>query len=255
MPDVEIQVGATIGRYKVLQNPSHDASDPVAHPLGRGGTAAVYLVQQDMSNGISTPRALKLFSPSEKIEGRRVARGQTPGRQSFLQEISSISSLTHQNLVKIIDAGELRPDQPYFVMEYVEGSALDNLLDSTAADFENWKTRAQLDPFQCLRMVQQVCWPTSYLHSRRFFHFDIAPKNIFVREVNGRPHIMLGDLGVGRRVPPLSEITKSNSHTKIEIAGTKKFTPVELPCQRFTPYRCAIRSMMAADESLGIFPL
>ncbi|HXP24023.1 MAG TPA: protein kinase [Candidatus Sulfotelmatobacter sp.] len=220
---IEFRVGESIGRYTVLQRPGVD-SDPIAHPIGNGGTSFVYLVGQQIAAGLTIRRALKFFSPKERIREKRRIVGKTPGQHNFLDEIIATGSYTHQNLVKIIDAGNYDSDHPYFVMEYVDGSTLKDLLDSRQPIFDIWKQRAQKDPFLPLRMARQICWPIAYLHSENFFHFDIAPKNIFVREVNEKPHVLVGDLGVGRLVTPASPTAQSEPR-KIFISGTKDYAP------------------------------
>lgn len=223
---ITFKINQKIGRYRVAQSPKQRGGTETAHPIGRGGSAAVFLVKQELGNGRTIDRALKLFDPSPKIVARRGNAEQTPGRQSFANEIEAISSLTHQNLVKIIDAGKFRENRPYFVMEYVNGAPLKSLLDRSEPAFLHWKRKANKDPFLILRMAQQICWPISYLHSQRFFHFDIAPKNIFVGEVNSKPHVIVGDLGVGKKIP--EKLTQTASRELIFIAGTKAHTPPEL---------------------------
>ena len=176
-----------------------------------------------LTTGVTINRALKLYSPGSKILSRRKEAGLSSGRTSFLDEIRAIASFNHQNLVKVIDAGKYE-DQPYFVMEYVDGAPLRSLLDTTSEHFPMWQQKAQTDVFLVLRMARQLCWPVIYLHSFRFFHFDIAPKNIFVREVNQRPHLILGDLGVGRSVPNPDDPALEQK-ADIFIGGTREYTP------------------------------
>jgi HD superfamily phosphohydrolase len=187
----------------------------------------VYLVSQPLLSNSSIHRALKLFAPKNKIEQRRAAAGQSSGRYDFLNEISSMSAFTHQNLVKIIDAGEYEEARPYLVMEYIEGTTLEEMLTPDTPSYKVWQPRAEADPYLVIRMAQQIFWPLGYLHSQNFFHFDVAPKNIFVRDVNGKPHIVVGDVGVGRRLPQLRE-KELDSNETIHIAGTKRYTPPEL---------------------------
>jgi uncharacterized protein len=260
--EIEFQVGEKIGSYTILQKPEHPP-EGVAVPLGRGGMAKVYLVEQELGPRLTIRRALKLYAPKDKIANRRQDAGQSAGRHSFLQEIEAISSFTHQNLVKIIDAGQHLSDTPYFVMEYVEGADLRTLLTSNNDHFIKWKKRATDSPFQIIRMAQQICWPINYLHTEEeFFHFDIAPKNIFVREVSGRPHMLVGDLGVGRRV--LSSLP--NPKAKVFISGTKDYTPADvLPylnqeiemgeLQRFAAYWDVFAMATVIDEMITAYDL
>ena len=166
-------------------------------------------------------RALKLFSPTDEVKNKRAAVGETYGKRHFFDEIAAISNITHQNIVGIVDAG-VHGDNPFFVMDYVDGPTLESLLGDNE-EARSWADRAKADPHLVTRLAQQICWPLAYLHSNRRFHFDIAPKNIFMRSTHGKPHLLLGDLGVSRHLPPLDQII--DREKMIFVAGTKKYTP------------------------------
>jgi len=212
-----------IGRYRLLQNPRFEGEREI-EPLGRGGTSAVFLVEQELVGDKSIKRALKLFSPTDEVKEKRAAIGETYGKRHFLDEIAVISGITHQNIVSIVDAG-MHEDRPFFVMDYVDGPTLEAMLQS-GEEAKIWAERASADPYLITRLAQQICWPLAYLHAQRRFHFDIAPKNIFMRLSNNRPHLLLGDLGVSRYVPPINQI--DDPEKMIFVAGTKAYTPESL---------------------------
>ncbi|MFY7926326.1 MAG: protein kinase domain-containing protein [Aquidulcibacter sp.] len=218
-------VPTRIGRYRILQNPRF-ADDDDIRPLGRGGTASVFLVEQDLIEEKTIKRALKLFSPTEEVKEKRGNAGETYGERHFIDEVAVISGITHQNIIGIIDAG-VHEGAPYFVMDYVDGPNLETLLSKTG-EFD-LSDKARLDPYLVTRLAQQICQPLAYLHAKRRFHFDIAPKNIFVRTVQGEPYLVVGDLGVSRYIPPIEDISEDRS---IFVAGTKAYTPSVLE-----PYR------------------
>ena len=109
----------------------------------------------------------------------------------------------------------------------MDGPPLLDLFSPEYPQFAVWKSRAQEDPYLVLRMARQLCWPIAHLHSYRFFHFDIAPKNIFVREVGQKPHMILGDLGVGQTVPGLDD-PSLKTMLGIFVGGTREYTPAIL---------------------------
>lgn len=222
------KIGQLIGQYKVLdaKEPNAIDQDRNAEAIGVGASAEVCLVEQTLTAGVTINRALKFYSPNSKVLARRNEAGLSAGKESFLAEIRAISSFNHQNLVKVIDAG-VHDKQPYFVMEFVDGASLESLLNREKTDFENWKSKAQADPFLVLRMARQLCWPTSHLHSFHFYHFDIAPKNVFVRAVSNKPHLILGDLGVGQSVPDVTDPDLAKM-PDIFIGGTREYTPTVL---------------------------
>lgn len=223
-------IGDRIGRYRLLQRPGTPASQKDVQPLGDGGTSVVFLVEQELAGDKKIYRALKLFSPTEEIKEKQKKVKDTSGRHNFLEEIDAISSVTHQNIVKIVDAGHHKSeDFPYFVMEYVEGDTLQTLLDQGMTT--SWAAKAQNEPFIVVRIAQQICFALIHLHSLNRYHFDLAPKNIFLRRVNDRPHVLLGDLGVSRFVP--SPVDAPNFPIKsVKIFGTREYAPPEIE-----PYR------------------
>jgi serine/threonine protein kinase len=108
-------------------------------------------------------------------------------------------------------------------MEYVDGPTLVDVFQPDNALHSTWSDRAHNDPFLLVRIARQVLWPLAYLHGQSFFHLDIASKNIFIRDVNSRPHIILGDVGVGRHLT--ADISDAQ---EIFISGTKLYTPPEV---------------------------
>ncbi|MBC7986336.1 MAG: protein kinase [Sphingomonadaceae bacterium] len=259
-PSSPIDDQGRIGRYR-MNAQSKNAETDGFDPVGRGGSSLVFLVEQELSREHVITRALKVFSPTAEIVEKRRKMGETDGIHSFMAEIETISMLTHQNIVKIIDAGTAVNGSPFYVMEYVDGptfeSLMNNELSLMADDREYWSSIARADPFLILRIMQQICWALAYLHARRRFHFDLAPKNVFIRNVDGKPHVIIGDLGVSQYVPLPADITDPDS--TISIAGTKAYTPSELERYRSKePIPLHILATLAAHWdlfALGTFAL
>ena len=172
------------------------------------------------------PRAMKLFLPDEETAQRRKLAGGTEGKSAFQDEINAIARFSHQNLVKIVDAGE-HDGLAFLVMELVDGASLQMILEGKGESAEYWRDAVAQDPHLIVRLVRQICWPLIYLHDQKFFHMDIAPKNVFVRRVNDKPHVVVGDIGVGKFVPA-EGTTQPQAARKVFIAGTRAYTPPDL---------------------------
>jgi len=80
--------------------------------LGQGGMGIVYLARDTVLN---RDVALKLVSSP---------RLGTDGRSRLLSEAQTVAQLKHPNIVTVYDAGEVE-NQPYVVMEYIQGDTLD----------------------------------------------------------------------------------------------------------------------------------
>jgi serine/threonine-protein kinase len=98
----------------------------------------------------------------------------------FRREAQAAGRLAHPNIVSIFDVGE-----DYFVMEYVEGITLAELL----------RYRTALDVVSGLRLLAPVAEALDYAHRCGVVHRDIKPANIMVQP-DGRPKLM--DFGVAR---------------------------------------------------------
>jgi serine/threonine-protein kinase len=98
----------------------------------------------------------------------------------FRREAQAAGRLGHPNIVSIFDVGE-----DYFVMEYVEGITLAELL----------RYRTALDIASGLRVLAPVAEALDYAHRCGVVHRDIKPANIMVQP-DGRPKLM--DFGVAR---------------------------------------------------------
>lgn len=82
--------------------------------IGRGGLGVVY---EAFADGERVAVKLLNQSASDTVAARRLAR-----------EFKEVSAVEHRNIVRVLDAG-LHEDQPYLVMEFVDGSPLRRYLD------------------------------------------------------------------------------------------------------------------------------
>src|SRR5205085_698542 len=83
--------------------------------LGRGGMGNVYLAER-VDGEIAHRAAVKLLRPG--ADNPQLC-------QRFLAERQILATLSHPNIAKLLDAGHGADGQPYLVMEYIEGKAID----------------------------------------------------------------------------------------------------------------------------------
>lgn len=248
---LELQIEQPIGdgRFKILDGPEDSQAMPptVANPIGEGGTATVYRCRQRLANSFAI-RVVKFLNPTNEIIEKRAQADQTEGHSAFVTEIANLSELNHQNLVRIIDAG-VHEGTEFFVMDYVSGPTLAQVCDEKTKFSAEWRQRANQDPFEPIRMVRQVCWALSYLHERGYYHMDVAPKNIFVSKIDGKPHVVLGDLGVAKRLRGLG----INPEDLVVAAGTRKYCPPSAQAIRNTTI--PISQLMAVAEQWDCYSI
>ncbi|MDR3612083.1 MAG: serine/threonine-protein kinase [Candidatus Obscuribacterales bacterium] len=162
-------VGQVIaGKYQILSQ------------LGKGGMGAVYKVRQIFLDEIF---ALKLLALSNIMSGVQLRR--------FQQEAKAARSLSHQNLVKVHDFGVLENEQPYLVMDYVDGPTLAEYL----------RTNGTLTVKQAKLLCTQLCSGLAHAHDKGIVHRDIKPSNIIVvseHELGTEGSIKIVDFGIAK---------------------------------------------------------
>jgi len=142
--------------------------------IGQGGMAELFLARR-ITSEFEQIAALKLIRPgldSEQIMER------------FAQEKRILAGLHHPNIAALIDGGVSDQGQPYLVMEYIDGIAIDTYCDQN-----------QLDLKQRLALVAKVADAVQFAHSNLVVHRDLKPSNILVTR-NGQ--VKLLDFGIAK---------------------------------------------------------
>ncbi len=164
-----LQEGMMIGPYRVLRE------------LGSGGMGVVYLTMRS-DEVYRRLAALKVIRPELRAN---------PMKDRFLQEREILARLDHPNIARIIDGGTTPTGLPYFVMDYIDGQALDVFCRNQ---------RATID--QRLNLFRQTCGAVQYLHENHVLHRDLKPANILVTNSG---QVKLLDFGVSKLGGPTLE--------------------------------------------------
>lgn len=166
MENPNAYVGKTFGgRYRIVGI------------VGNGGMSVVYGAYDIKSR---ETYALKMFDDSscESDEERKEAK------RRFLNEIATMSRLSHENIVNFIDRS--KDGEPlYFVMEYVEANNLKLRIDDCGA----------LPPEEILDYAEQILRALIHAHKNGIAHCDVKPHNIMLL---GNGKIKLTDFGIAR---------------------------------------------------------
>lgn len=208
---LKIKSGTNVGRY-IIQNEI---------PIGKGGSGIVYKAKQIycQDDTISSERAIKFFLYDEKHSNLGIV-----SIVNFEFEIRNITRLNHQNILKVIDGGyyscedynKNKIEIPYIVTDFVNGENLENAFDNSDITYK-WTENEIFD------ILIEILSAIDYLHSNDFYHCDIAPKNIFLRnDKNGKKHAILGDLGAGH-----TREDNFDHNKEITVIGTRDYMSPE----------------------------
>jgi serine/threonine-protein kinase len=142
-----IELGQTIGNYRITAK------------LGEGGMGAVYRAEHPI---IGRKVALKVVHPQFARNAEVVAR--------FINEATAISRIGHEHIVEVTDLGRTPAGDLYFVMEYLEGRSLAELV----------AREAPLPPARALAIAAQIADALAASHAHGVIHRDLKPDNIFL---------------------------------------------------------------------------
>ena len=140
--------------------------------LGRGGMGAVYLAER-ADGQVEQRVAIKFVRPGADLPALR---------ERFLRERRILASLNHPGIARLLDVGHTSDGQPYFVMEYIDGSPIDDYSE-------------KLGVREVLQLFLQVFEPVSYAHRNLIVHRDLKPSNILIDSA-GR--LKLLDFGIAK---------------------------------------------------------
>ncbi|MEO1497115.1 MAG: serine/threonine-protein kinase [Planctomycetota bacterium] len=126
--------------------------------IGAGGMGEVYLAEHRM---MKRPCAIKIIKPEKAGDARILAR--------FEREVRSTAKLSHWNSVDIYDYGRTEDGTFYYVMEYLPGHNVGELVEAEGA----------VAPARVIYLMEQVCRALAEAHGLGLVHRDIKPANIF----------------------------------------------------------------------------
>ncbi len=135
--------------------------------IGRGGMAEVY---QGIHNTLNRPVAVKILHGHLLEDDALMER--------FRSEAQAVANLRHTNIIQVFDF-DIVEDQPYIVMEMLEGPSL--------ADYLGTLRRAgKTMPSEMTgRIITAIAAALDYAHGRGIVHRDVKPSNIMLRSETG----------------------------------------------------------------------
>jgi serine/threonine-protein kinase len=172
--------------------------------LGAGGMGEVYLAEHRL---LKRPCALKLIRTDGVGDLTALAR--------FEREVRLTATLSHPNTVEIYDYGWTADGTYYYVMEYLPGLSLEELVER----------HGPMPPGRAVYLLRQVCQALREAHAVGLIHRDIKPSNILAARRGGLDDVAkLLDFGLVR---PAGAGPAADLSAKGQILGTPLFMSPE----------------------------
>ncbi len=148
--------------------------------IGKGGMGSVYLgTDQNLGRQV----AIKIMNSSGGSDPENEIK-------RFKREVDVCASLNSPNIVQISDYGVTERGQPYYVMEYLQGSTLSQALK--ASGFLPWQRTIQI--------LLQICAGLKEAHDLNIVHRDLKPDNIFLLSGSIGERVKILDFGIAKMV-------------------------------------------------------
>jgi serine/threonine-protein kinase len=164
----EVAEARKLGQYQLLRR------------LGAGGMGEVYLAEHTL---LKQPCALKLIRPEQAGDPATLRR--------FEREVQATARLKHWNTVQIFDYGHAADGTFYYVMEYLPGVTLEELVGR----------HGPLPAARAVHLLRQACLALREAHALGLVHRDIKPANVMLCERGGAHDVVkLLDFGLVKAV-------------------------------------------------------
>ncbi|HHH29555.1 MAG TPA: serine/threonine protein kinase [Polyangiaceae bacterium] len=154
--------------------------------------------------------------------------------QRFLREARAVSRLEGDHVAKVFDVGQTDGGAPFMVMELLDGSDLDRLVNE----------RGRLGPTEAVDYALQACLALDEAHRAGIVHRDIKPANLFrTRREDGSPIIKLIDFGVSKQEGSPSRTSPSLTATGAVLGSPHYMSPEQLMSSKDVDVRADIWSL------------
>lgn len=184
----------------------------IERELGRGGVGVVFLARDERLHGM--PVVIKFLL-------------EAAGRNQWLtgkfsQEAEALTRINHPGVVRVIDRDLSDDGRPFFVMEFIKGRPLRDVMNSQRSDLA-----------YVARIARQIGNALHAAHQQGVFHRDLKPENIMLEQLgDGEEQIKLIDFGIAKVTNP-----QAGNETEVAVvAGSRQYiAPEQLLSQMASP--------------------
>ncbi|APW60837.1 serine/threonine-protein kinase [Paludisphaera borealis] len=203
----------TINRYRAEVLHSREMNQYVLiRKLGAGGMGDVFLAEHSL---LKRPCALKLIN--EKLDQNPTALAR------FELEVRATARLSHWNTVEVYDYGRTDLGAFFYVMEYLPGCSLQELVDR----------HGPLPAGRVIYLLRQACGALNEAHQAGLVHRDLKPPNIFAAYRGGQYDVAkILDFGL---VKPIHDERSSVLTLEGVVTGSPLYMAPELIVRNHEP--------------------
>ncbi|HEX5081324.1 MAG TPA: protein kinase [Blastocatellia bacterium] len=184
----------------------------IERELGRGGVGVVFLARDERLHGM--PVVIKFLL--EVAEQNKWLTGK------FSQEAEALTRINHPGVVRVIDRDNSDDGRPFFVMEFIKGRSLREVM-----------IHGPIDMAYVARLVRQIGNALNAAHQQGVFHRDLKPENVMLEQLSGGDEqVKLIDFGIAKVVNP-----RAGVETEVSVvAGSRQYiAPEQLLSQMASP--------------------
>ena len=204
----QLKNGTTLqgGKYKIIRM------------LGRGGFGITYLAENTMLDGKVAIKEFFFKEYCNRDEETSHVTIPTDGNREiverfkakFIKEARTIFKLNYPNIVRILDIFE-ENGTAYYVMEYIEGESLNEMV----------KRRGAIPEAEAIGYIKEVGSALTYIHGKNINHLDIKPGNLMKRRDNNKIQVI--DFGVAKQY----DAATSEGTTTTPVGISHGYSPSE----------------------------
>ncbi|XP_032936819.1 serine/threonine-protein kinase DCLK3 isoform X3 [Catharus ustulatus] len=201
---------STSWRYAIKSRTDVEKHYEIGRTIGDGNFAVVKECRHCDSNQIY---AMKIVDKS-KLKGKE---------DMMESEILIIQSLSHPNIVSLIEVYETEAEI-YLILEYVPGGDLfDAIIESV-----------KFTEHDAAVMITDLCEALVYIHSKNIVHRDLKPENLLVQHnADKSTTLKLADFGLAKQVTkPVFTVCGTPTYVAPEILAEKVRIVIKRSCFR-----------------------
>ena len=168
--DPDLLAGERVGEYEV------------EGLLGKGAFGTVFKAVHPL---IGKQVAIKVLARRFSVDPEMVSR--------FIAEARAVNQIRHRHIIDIFSFGKLDDGRQYYVMEYLDGETLDQMLD-----------REKRIPIgDALAILRAIGKALDAAHAKGITHRDLKAENVFLgRDSDGGLFPKLLDFGIAKLMSP-----------------------------------------------------